>query len=140
VRGRVVKGVACVASVAVVVVAVAGAGVPAGADASGPVRHDPRCGVLQGIQDAAVGVSTGAAPNTARQARVLRSLAAHRDVPRVVKKALRVLADWFAAARDRSIANRVKTLVVLRPAVVAIVRWSTRLCGAPPTSSTLAAP
>jgi septum formation topological specificity factor MinE len=102
----------------------------AGAEPSGPTRHDKRCDVLVDLVPATVSVATGAAGHTAGQARVLRKLADRELTPKKVKTALREVADWFAAAPDRSQGERARQLTALRKQVVAIVRWYVKICAA----------
>jgi hypothetical protein len=134
-----------VSGVAVAVALMIGAGAalaePSGPAApTGSVKHDKRCSTVTALIPTATSVATGNTSNVAKQARVLRELADRELTPRKVKAALRKLADWFAAARDRSVGERALKLAALKSQIAVIVIWGGKICGEPivtTTSSTL---
>jgi hypothetical protein len=107
---------------------------------SGPARHDQRCDTVTALIPTATSVATGNTSNVAKQARVLRNLADRELTPRKVKAALRKLADWFAAAKDRSVGERALKLAALKSQVAVVVLWGGKICGEPIVTTTTSAP
>jgi hypothetical protein len=112
------------------------AALPARAAPSGPTATDKRCATLGQIVPAAEGVAGGNASSTGHQAHVLDNLANRKHVPHKVQAALEKVAQWFRDARDRSLNERLVTLRLLRPQIVAIVTYTRKKCGTSTTSTT----
>jgi hypothetical protein len=112
------------------------------AEPSGPTspggtpKHDKRCDTATALIPTATGVATGNTSNTERQARILRKLADRDSTPRKVAAALRRLADWFEAARDRSVGERALKLAALKSQVAVIIAWGGKICGEPIVTTT----
>jgi hypothetical protein len=102
----------------------------------GPPKHDKRCDTVTALIPTATGVASGNTGSIERQARVLRKLAGRDSTPRKVAAALRKLADWFEAARDRSVGERALKLAALKGQVAVIVTWGGKICGEPIVTTT----
>jgi hypothetical protein len=109
-----------------------------GALGTGPaLAGDSRCDVLQEVVPATVGAIIGDLSGAARHARQLRDLSTRELVPARVKPALQKLARFFEDAPDLSLTERAGALQGVSRPLTKLVVYSTEVCGAVTTSTTL---
>jgi hypothetical protein len=136
--------VACLALALTAADAVAEPSGPSGTSGtSGPSAPTPkpnkRCAIVTALIPTATGVAAGNVSSAPKQARILRDLADRELTPKKVKTALRAVADWFEAARDRSVGERALKLAALKRQIAVIVAWGGKICGEPIVTTTTGA-